>query len=350
MRLDKHICDNNPFLDFAKAKELTVLLTDDSFTFVATIDSISMVASFKSSPKLTGDNYLSSYTIPLDLILPLFKLDTKEKENILTLNTFDDTATISYNGMSVTTNIFSPNGLTLQQLSVVTSTIKTQELLSAPFIRISDIFGSFPGGVCNVSGSVLYISDHSKCVIHKGEYDFKREFSVPLNFIRMMKNLKAEKMYIDKNIVARTPSGLLLVTSLNKNTDNNSLLDYKFAVKISSEEIYTLRLNKYLKHLSLAVQSASIDSSLNLDSRKLTLTSNQNEKVVIELTEEEIKRNKEIDFFANMENPKEDIIINDSRLLKSLSTFTTVQVKVCPNFLIASLGKTHKLMFSLGGN
>lgn len=347
MRLDTHICNHNPFLDFSKSSELTVLLTDNSFTFVATVDSISMVASFESSPKLTGDDYMKAYTIPLDLMLPLFKLDTKEKENILSINTFDDSVTVTYNDVSCTTSIYSPNGLTVQQLAIISQTTGSSPLDPVPFIRISDIFGSYKGGVCNVSKNVLYISDHSKCVIGPGEHDFGREFSIPLSFIRMMKNNKVNQLFIKDNVVARTPSGLMLVTSLNKNTDNNSLLDYKFATKFSSDEVYTLKLNKYLKHLSLAVQSSSIKSSLNLDTRILTLSSDHNERVEMELPMEDVSRDRQVDFFANMENPKDDIILNDSRLLKSLSTFNTVKVKVCPTFLIASLGKTHKLMFSL---
>lgn len=351
MRQDRVIFNGpNPFNEFAKCKELTVLLGEDRFIFVATLNSINIMATFKSRVKeFEGeeDKTRKAYTIPLSLILPLFKLDTKEKENSLTLETTVDKVTITYNENSVETDIFSPNGLTIQQVTDI-NTEKSLMVNPAPIIQMSDIFGMTKDNFCNIDGKTLFISDESKCLITTGEIDYQRQFSLSIQFVRLMKSMGCTKLYIGDNVVAETKSGLWLITTLTKITDPNVLKDYQFAARIKSDNIYNVALSKYLKQINLAVQSAELSASLNLDKRQLAICSVNNEKSVLQLSDTEIQKEGAFDFFAEVDEKKEPLVLTDSRLIKSLASFGSVRIKVCPSFLLAKLGKTHKLMFTLG--
>lgn len=351
MRQDRVIFNGvNPFNEFAKCKELTILLAEDKFILVATLNSINIMATFSSIVKVfegAEEKIREAYTIPLSLVLPLFRLDTKEKENSLTIETTVDKVTLTYNGVSVDTDIFSPNGLTLQQISDI-DTSTSLEVSPAPFIHMTDVFGIAKDNFCNVDGKTIYISDESKCLINTSDIDYQRKFSLSIQFIRMMKATNCTKLFIGANVVAQTKSGLLLVTSLTKITDPNALKDYMFASKLKSDNIYSLALDKYIKQINLAVQSADLSVSLDLTKRQLELTSLSNERVLMQLSDTEIQKEGEFDFFSAIEDSSEPIVLNDSRLIKSLASFGKVRIKVCPSFLLAKLGETHKLMFTLG--
>lgn len=350
MRQDRVVFSgDNPFNEFAKCKELTVLLGPDKFVLVATLNSINIMTTFNSIVNVFegSEKIQEAYTIPLSLVLPLFRLDSKDKDNSLSLETTVDKVTITYNGVSVDTAIYSPNGLTIQQISDI-DTSGSMEVSPAPFIKMTDVFGTTQDNFCNVDGKTLFISDESKCLIEVSEVDYQRKFSISIQFIRMMKSMGCTKLFIGENIVAQTKTGLLLVTNLTKITDPNALLDYAFASRIKSEGVYTLALNKYLKQIGIAVQSSELDASLDLDKRQLILTSLHNEKVVLQLADYEVSKEGEFDFFAEEVEETKPLILNDPKLLKSLASFTKVRIKVCPSFLIARLGKTHKLMFTLG--
>lgn len=351
MRQDRVIFNGvNPFNEFAKCKELTVLLAEDKFILVATLNSINIVATFSSIVKVfegAEEKIREAYTIPLSLVLPIFRLDTKEKENSLTIETTVDKVTLTYNGVSVVTDIFSPNGLTLQQISDI-DTSSSMEVNPTPFIHMTDVFGMTKDNFCNVDGKTIYISDESKCLINTTDTDYKRKFSVSVQFIRMMKATNCTKLFIGNNIVAETKSGLLLVTALTKITDPHALKDYMFASKLKSDSIYSLALDKYIKQINLAVQSAELSVSLDLSKKQLALASLSNEKVLLQLSDREVQKEGDFDFFSDMEETSEPIILNDSRLIKSLASFGKVRIKVCPSFLLAKLGETHKLMFTLG--
>ena len=352
MRQDKVIFSGpNPFVEFAQCKELTVLLGEDRFMFVATINSTHIMTNFKSLVRTlegTKGTYKEAYSIPLSLVMPLFKLDSGTTDNVLTLETTADKVTITYNKFSVETDIFSPNGLTMMQVGSL-NVSKSIEVLPTPFIQISDLFGTSKDNFCNVDGNTLFISDSNKCIIHKGETDFGKKFSIPLSFVRLMKSMECVKLFIGENIIAETKSGLWVFTSLSKITDPNVLMDFKFAARLKSDDVYTLSLNKYLKHISVAVQNKDISASLNFNDRDLILSSVSGEKTVIKLDESAIEREGEFDFFADLDKAKKSIILRDARLIRSLATFTKVKVKVCPTFVIAKLGKEHHLLFQLRG-
>ena len=352
MRQDKVIFNgSNPFIEFGKCKELTILLDKNRFVFVATLNSIHMVATFNSTVKVlegSGSKIREAYTIPLSLIFPLFKLDTQTKDNSLTLETTENKVAITYNGITIETDIFSPNGLTLQQLKDINFDTSL-EVNPFPFIRMMEVFGPTKDNFCNVDGKTLFITDDNKCLIEPGEIDYQKKFSMSIEFIRYMKSMKCEKLYIGNNLVAVTKSGVWLVTNLSKITDPNVLLDYKFAAKIKSDNIYTLNINKYQKQINLAVQSVDLSASLDLENNQLILTSNNSEKTIFRLTNKEVIKEGEVDIFGMSSSiSDEPIIINDARLIKSLASFGSVRIKVCPEFLLAQLGKTHKLMFTLG--
>jgi len=352
MRQDKVIFSGpNPFIEFGKCKELTVLLDENKFTFVATLNSIHMMASFDSKVKVlegTEKTVRDAYTIPLSLIFPLFKLDTKTTDNSLTLETTIDKVVITYNGVTVETDIYSPNGLTLQQLKEI-SISDSLQASPGPFVRMIEIFGTTKDNYCNVDGKTLFISDDSKCLIYTDEVDYQKKFSVPIQFIRFMKSMNCTQLYIGNNLVATTKSGIWLVTNLSKITDPNVLLDYKFATKVKSDNIYSLSINKYTKQINLAVQSSELSASLDFEKRQLIITSSNNEKTVFKLDNKDIVKEGEFDLFGSMQSsPRESVVLTDARLIKSLASFGAVKVKVCPEFLLAKLGKNHKLMFTLG--
>lgn len=351
MRQDRVIFNGeNPFNEFAKCKELTVLLGENKFMFVATLNSISIMATFNSIVKVSeveGESIREAYTVPLSLILPLFKLDTKTKENSLTLETTSEKVTITYNDIKVDTDIYAPNGLTIHQINEI-NIGNSMQVEPAPFIQMIDIFGTSQDNFCNVDGKTLFISDESKCLINNTDFDYQKKFSISVQFIRMMKSMNCVKLYIGDNIVAETKSGLWVVTSLTKITDPNVLKDYKFAAKMKSDSIYTLTLNKYLKQINLAVQSSELSATLDLDKRQLALSSINNERTTLKLTDNEVQKEGEFSFFDMEETKSSAIILTDSRLIKSLASFGKVKIKVCPTFLLAKLGETHRLLFTLG--
>lgn len=350
MRQDRVIFSgDNPFLEFAKCKELTVLLSDNKFIFVATLNSINIMATFNSTVRVFegGEKIRDAYTIPLSLVLPLFKLDTNQTDNSLTLETTSEKVTITYNNISVDSDIYSPNGLTLQQISQINTSDATV-VDPHPFIQISDLFGVAKDNFCNVDGKILYISDGSKCLIHQGEFEYPKKFAIPIQFIRLMKSMGCVKMYIGNNIIAETKSGLWIIVNLSKITDPNSLMDFKFATKLKSDEVYTLSINKYLKTIGVAVQSSELSAKLNLSKRQLILESINNEQSIIQLTDTEVQKEGEFDFFAQPASGSSSLELTDARLIRSLASFSKVKIKVCPQFLLAKLGKNHRLMFTLG--
>ncbi|MFF2798158.1 hypothetical protein [Lysinibacillus xylanilyticus] len=351
MRQDKVIFSGeNPFLEFSKCRELTVVLGHNKFMFVATLNSVNIMSSHESIVTVlegTEDTFKDRYTIPLSLVLPLFKLDTKEKDNVLVLETASDKVRITYNDISVDTDIFSPNGLTLQQINNI-DTVNSLEVDPKPFIQMVDIFGKTENNFCNVDGNTLFISDDSKCLLNKTDVDYQRKFSLSVQFIRLMKSMNCVKLFIGDNIVAQTKSGLLLITNLTKITNPNILSDYKFANRVPSDNIYNLNINKYLKHINIAVQTAELSATLDLNRKRLSITSNSNEKTLLQLTDAEVQKEGEFDFFSSTQKEDEPIVLTDPRLIKSLASFGKVKIKVCPAFLLAQLSKTHRLMFSLG--
>ena len=353
MRQDNIIFSGpNPFAQFGKCKELTILLDTDRFMFVASLNATYMMATFDSTVSVlegTEDKFLKAYTIPLSLIFPLFKLDTGTKDNSLTLTTTADKVTIKYNDVEVESDIYSPNGLTIQQIKSI-DIAKSQEVDPAPFIAITDVFGPTKDNFCNVDGNTLFISDENKCLIHKSKEDYGKKFSLPIPFIKLMKSMAVTKLHIGDNVVAETKSGVSLVTNLTKITDPNVLLDYKFAARTKSDDVYVLRINKYMKKISLAVQSVELSASLDFIKRKLILTSDHNERVEMTLNNYELSKQGEVDFFAAMKQSSsgKSLMLHDARLIRSLATFPEVKVKVCPGFLLAKLGKDYNLMFNLG--
>lgn len=358
MRLDRVIFEGeNPFEQFSKCKELTVLLDKDKVVLVATINSINLMVTYGSRVIIEEgeeEAYREAYTVPLSLMTPLFKLAGKKKNNELVITTEQDMATINFNGVEVVTSIYSPNGLTLQQVMNI-SAEEQVEFSPKPFIDIYDVFGVTMDNYCNVDGKTLFIADANKCLIQEGEVDYGKKFSVSVDFIRLMKSMGCTDMHIGQNVTAKTKGGMFLITNLHKVNNPNVLQDYKFARRLKSEEIYSLSLGKYLKQITLAAQSTELSLELDLNAQTLKLYSTSEESMAVQLTSKEVKKDGEVDLgaFAFLggevgSGGSDSVVLTDARLVRTLARFNQVKVKVCPTVMLARLGDSYRLMFTLG--
>lgn len=345
MRVDTVIFSgDNPFEHFAKCSELTILLGENALMLVGKINSINLVASFESIVNNSaGLNHRESYTVPLDLLLPLFRMDTKTVKNELIVTTLEDKAVISYNGMAVTTNIYSPNGLTLQQIKEINWTAESHPI--KPFIDLLVAFGSTKENVVSVTGKTLLVSDNNKSLIYDGDVDYGKKCAVSDAFIRMARSLKAKKISLTQPVVATTEEGLFIVDNLYKFGDEAPILSYSYASKIQTDHKFKLNLSKYHKQFSTVANTKKLSATLSLLNPYIQLTSEQGEEVRIPLTTAEVTMLGEVDFF-NIDFSQE-VLIKDASLLKSLASFKEVNVKVMPNFVIARLDRAYKLIFTI---
>ena len=210
MRQDKILFDGpNPFDSFSRCKELTVLLDEDRIVLVGSLPPTNLMVSYKSIVRTTDENsgIKTAYTIPLSLATPLFKLDTSTTGNQLTVETNVDSVTIIYNGVELTTAIYSPNGLTLGQIQAI-STEGTKVVSSIPLLMMYDTFGLTTDNFINVYKDKMYIRDDNKCLIQDCEEDYGKNFAVPIGFVRLMKAFECSKLHIGEVLVAEGNAGV----------------------------------------------------------------------------------------------------------------------------------------------
>lgn len=345
MRVDTIIFDgDNPFEHFAKCTELTVILGEDAVMLSGKIGSINLVASFNSIVNKVEDlENRSSYTVPLDLLLPIFRMDSKTLRNELVITTLDDKATISYNGIAVDTNIYSPNGLTMQQIKDIDWT--SPSFAIKPFIDLITAFGTSKENVIGVCDDKLIISDNNKSMIYTGTEDYGKRCAVSDSFIRLARSLKAKTISLQQPVVATTEGGLFIVDSLYKFTSEDPILTYAYASRLKTTNQFQLRLGKFSKQFSIAAGSAKLSAKLHLLNPHIMLTSEQGESIRIPLNNDEVKMLGDVDFFSL--DFSQEVSISNAGLLKSLSSFKEVNVKVMPDFVIARLDKDYKLIFTI---
>lgn len=350
MRQDKILIDvGNPFDSFTKCKELTIVLSKDHVMLVGSIPPTNIMLSYKSIVREVEDSeeIKLAYTIPLSLVLKLFRLDTKKRQNMLVIETSPESVTLIYNGVEITTPIFSPNGLTANQILAVGQGSSIQ-VPHFTFIEMMDIFSANKENFLNVKGNKFFISDSGKCLIRDWETDLGMDFALPISFIRTIKSFGVKSLHVGDIAIAECANGLRVLCNLSKVQDASALDDYKFAAKVKSDDIYSLTLDKYLRRVNVAVQTAEVSIEFNLTGKFFILRSETGEEVKIKLDAREVQKvGAEDDFFSMMTSDAKPLILKDPRLIKTLASFRWVKIKVCPTFLIGKLDDNYKLMFTL---
>jgi hypothetical protein len=347
MRRDKVIFDgSNPFNSFANCKELTVFLGADRFIFVGSINSISIVRVFPSRVTFVDEDEKipERFTVPLSLMLPIFRIDDKEKGNSLTLETSVDGVHINYNDVSVTSKLFSANGATVRLLDSL-NIADSMEINPNVFVSMTDAFGMAKDNFCNVDNNSLYISDHRKCLIRTLEFSFKRKFSLSVQFVKMMKSMKCNRMYIGNNAVAITEDGTFLVQNLTKLQNEQAVMDYKFAKMLKPKATFEVKLNKYMKHINAAANSAELGLSLDLARHSINITSVSGEQSIIELDSHEYDMSLLDSFDTGIDKFLKQASIRDQHIIKMLAAFKSVLIKVCGTMFLVELDKQSTLMF-----
>lgn len=349
MRRDKVIFDaENPFLSFSNCKELTVFLGENRFVFVGSVNSISIVRVFPSRVTFVDEEEKipERFTVPLSLMLSIFKIDDSKKGNSLTLETSTDGVHIIYNDVPVTSKLFSANGATIRLLDSL-NVADSMEVNPNVFTSMTDAFGQAKDNFCNVDNSSLYISDHRKCLIRTLDFSFKRKFSLSVQFIKMMKSMKCNKLYIGNNAVAITEDGTFLIQNLTKLQNEQAVMDYKFAQMLKPKATFEVKLNKYTKHINAAASSAELGISLDLARHTISITSSSGEQSVIELEAHEYSMNLADSLDSGIEQFLKQASIHDQHIIKMLAAFKSALIKVCGTMFLVELDAQSSLMFMM---
>lgn len=347
MRRDKVIFDgSNPFDSFANCNELTVFLGEDRFIFVGSINSISIVKIFPSKVTFIDEDeqIQERFTIPLSLMIPLFRIDTREKGNVLMLETSIDHVSVTYNDVPITSDLYSANGATVKLMDSLNVSNST-EVNPSVFTSMADAFGITKDNFCNVENEMIFISDQKKCLMRTLDFSFNRKFSLSVQFIKLMKSMKCNKLYIEHNAVAITSDGTFLVQSLTKLQDQKAVLDYRFSKRLKPKATFEVKLNKYLSYIKAAAGSADLRVKLDLARHSVNITSTSGEQSIIELEAHEYSMTLSDSLDVGIDKFMKEAIIHDSHIIKMLATFKSVLLKVCGTMFLVELDKQSSLMF-----
>lgn len=346
MRIDTTTFDGeNPFIQFNKCTELTVLLDENRFILTGKVGSISIVRFFSSEKTETeNSNHPTAFTIPLSFTAAMFALDKRESNNKLSIETSDDVVELVYNGRTIRSNIYSANGLTIQQIKAITW--EGERFPTAPILELFDKYGTMRGEVVSVSENILFMQDGSKTLLYKGAIDYKDKFNLSVSFVRAIKNFEADYIVVGgSTVVARTEKGLYLLDNRLQLLDDSPIATYRFATRIKTDNRFIVDLRKHLSLINIAANSANVSAELNLTDAMLIIRSIHGEQTIERLTNKEVSYQPDVDIFTMEIDSK--VVINDAKLLKTLASFREVKVEVLPEFIKARLDGKFRLIFTV---
>lgn len=347
MRRDRIIFDGtNPFDYFSDCKEFTVILQADRVVLVGTVNDIQVVKVFNSTVSFVDEEeeILNKYTIPLSLIVPIFRLDDRDKANILVIETYESSVEITYNEVSVSSILYSANSSTVNVLDSL-NTDSSIEVSPSIFTMVTDSFGSTKEEFCHIDGRFIFISSPQKALVSRQEVDLDGKYSIPIKFIRMMKKIGATSLNIGNHLVAMTENGTFLIETIKKLQDPSTLEEFKFASRVLTNATYTLKINKYMKQINAALGSKELSVILDLGKGRLLFKSNSGESLEIELEKDSFVRQVPEDIDFKILDQLNSLTISDASVIKSIAVHRSVEVKFCGNFFIAKLNGKQQLMF-----